>query len=666
MPQELKFKSVVDNAPFAAGLARLEKMGAAAAANLDKVMGTKLASIAGKLSSPQQAAITAATAGIKASSMVLQNIGAGVAHIFDAGKAIQLLSRETGGGVAGLVILQDKFRKAGLEGDRVATSIFRLQKSIAGVEDDENKGGAKALENLGLNLAQLRKAAPDQQLLAVGRAISTIQDPAQRTATAMQIFGKSGAELGAVFNGPDFNRISPVLQAKADLLARSSESFERASRGIQRVEGAIQTSVNTFYGGVAEGVVSGLQPLLNDVKSTDLTAIGQGFGKALGDGATAVHKMLEELKASGLVELGQKVAVGISKSVQFAGDAAKLAGMTTKPGTQGGAVLAAGEWVAGNFADQISDKLESVHVLANIGDNTAAKLKRDSDARYADLHNNPSDPGTASTDRRPESRATNNRKPSLPAGDHFDALAQTVRTRLMRIARPVSAPGGMPTEPELYDQEYRGRQVAQAVAAQTQTSSGAVPDRAAVTAGDQTHLVRMALANGGMNTRGMSVEDIGKLAASHVYTGGGSVDANGNANDPYTMRVDGERVARQVANHTVGRGTALDFDPSKQPGWTGARDAFDGFSKRDWANYRGTSGNGYGGHTGLTSGGLGGGAYGRTGNVMTQISGRVHSAKDPAEATAKNTAAMLVNLQALVDGLTKGGGGGGGGVSPTR
>jgi hypothetical protein len=156
----------------------LDKSGALAAGRFKGALGS--------LASPL-AAIGPAIAAAFASKAIIS----GVANVFEAGRALQQMSRATGASVAGLAILQAKFKQAGLDGDAVASSIFRLQKSINGVEDEENKGGPKALASLRLNLQALSKANPAAQLFAVGRAIGAISDPAARTATAMQIFGKS-------------------------------------------------------------------------------------------------------------------------------------------------------------------------------------------------------------------------------------------------------------------------------------------------------------------------------------------------------------------------------------------------------------------------------------------------------------------------------------------
>ena len=261
---ELRGKVTLDDSAFEAGMRRVEQLGKNAAGQL----GGHFKGLAGPL-----LALAPAVAAAFSGSAVAH----GVAQIFDAGRALQQMSRATGASVQGLVILQSKFRQAGLEGDAVENTIFRLQKSLNGVEDDENKGGAGRIEKLGLNLAALKRMAPDQQFLAVGRAIASIANPAERSAAAMQIFGRAGGQLGALFGMAGSSQVAPGLEAKAQMMARNAAIFEQVSIKLEKVGGILKT----FYVGVADRVATTLLPILEKLESINLVAIGQKFGDGL-------------------------------------------------------------------------------------------------------------------------------------------------------------------------------------------------------------------------------------------------------------------------------------------------------------------------------------------------------------------------------------------------
>lgn len=86
---------------------------------------------------------------------------------------------------------------AGLSGgslEGVSGAVARMQKAL--IEAGEGSKQAKeALDRLGLSTQQILSLSPDKQFEAVAVAIASIQDPAARTTAAMDLFGKSGAEL---------------------------------------------------------------------------------------------------------------------------------------------------------------------------------------------------------------------------------------------------------------------------------------------------------------------------------------------------------------------------------------------------------------------------------------------------------------------------------------
>jgi hypothetical protein len=76
----------------------------------------------------------------------------------------------------------------------VEKSISKMQRGI--IEASEgSKMIAESFGALGLSVEKLKQLSPEDQFLAVGKAIAKIQDPTERAARAMQIFGRSGTQL---------------------------------------------------------------------------------------------------------------------------------------------------------------------------------------------------------------------------------------------------------------------------------------------------------------------------------------------------------------------------------------------------------------------------------------------------------------------------------------
>jgi hypothetical protein len=83
---------------------------------------------------------------------------------------------------------------AGVEMSTVANASVKLTKNLTGV-DDESKAAGAALAALGLNLKDFKALAPEEQMDTLAKALAGFEDGASKTAVAVALLGKSGAEL---------------------------------------------------------------------------------------------------------------------------------------------------------------------------------------------------------------------------------------------------------------------------------------------------------------------------------------------------------------------------------------------------------------------------------------------------------------------------------------
>ena len=699
-------KVTLDDSQAEATLRRFAKAAATAMGTVDSKLATagkSFESFAGRAGPALAAAAAAAAA---AAGVTLDRIAKGINGVYENGRALEQLSRQTGAGVAGLVVLQAKFEQAGLGSDAVGRSIARLQKSIAGLDDAEVKGGAAQIARLGLNLDALKKLSPDRQLLSVGAALAQITDPAQRAADAMGIFGRGGAELLGVFNG-DFGRLSPHLAQQAQVLARNAALFEQVSIRLGRA-GAI---FETFYLGAADGLSRALIPVLDRLEKINLIGVGEKFGAAMAQAADKMVPFLDELQRADLVGTATRFSAamisGASAFTDAIGELKKVtdgviaafatpapAPATEEDGTPAKRSLDPFQNVANAFTGRTTSARGAgegnapaanddgsgeggglIHgLLESAGYTGGRKAKADDDQQAAEegkRRQNAAataaflagpDPYAASNNQRPETLPSPYRRQEwMDAHPRLGASLPESRKGHDTLPAPNQRPLSAPTTPlpmdvfrrvqeglmavgRAFDPTFlarmtvgaaRQREVAEAASGGGGGANASTAAPVTVTARDMRSDVRMAAAQSGMSTRGMSDADVDKLGPSltfdtHQPIGNGRF----NATDDYTARVDRMTRMGQAAAHTIGQGGALDFDPSQRPGWTGARDAFAGFraadpndpnevarAARERGNYFGTSGGVFANNTGLTSGGLGGGAYGATGNIWHQLSG---------------------------------------------
>lgn len=114
------------------------------------------------------------------------------------GEAISNMSASTGIATESLSALKLAGDQTSIPLETITGAVKKMQVNM----ESMNLAGAdsqKTITNLGLNFQDLVKKTPEQQLFAIGNAIASIKDPAERTTAAISVFGKSGTDLIPLF-----------------------------------------------------------------------------------------------------------------------------------------------------------------------------------------------------------------------------------------------------------------------------------------------------------------------------------------------------------------------------------------------------------------------------------------------------------------------------------
>lgn len=188
------------------------------------------------------------------------------------------LSARTGISARALITLRQAFKDVGLSGDDVGRKINYLQRSII---EAATSGGAAAdaLAGIGLSAQSLATLAPEDQFSQVAAAISSIQNPAERSAAAMQIFGKSGAELLPLFaEGGAIQNAERVLGRMPEILARNVPTLDAISDSFDR----LPNKATQLFAGILDQLAPTVQAILDAFESIDLTGFGQKIGAFAG------------------------------------------------------------------------------------------------------------------------------------------------------------------------------------------------------------------------------------------------------------------------------------------------------------------------------------------------------------------------------------------------
>ena len=103
-----------------------------------------------------------------------------------------------------------------------------MQKAIVDAGDGST-AAADAFTKLGIPLSSLQNLSPDQQLQAIGKAVASIPDPAERAAVSMDIFGKSGCALNEVFAnmGGEIATAKSQLGSLPDVMKAGAAQFDK-------------------------------------------------------------------------------------------------------------------------------------------------------------------------------------------------------------------------------------------------------------------------------------------------------------------------------------------------------------------------------------------------------------------------------------------------------
>jgi phage-related protein len=129
-----------------------------------------------------------------ASAAILGPLAAAVKQFSDTGDAVEKMAARTGLSAEAVSELGHAANLSGTDIGTLETGIRRMQQTVADAAG--GLGTAQdALAAVGLSAADLTGLSPDQQLAAIADRMAAIEDPALRTAIAMDIFGRSGTQL---------------------------------------------------------------------------------------------------------------------------------------------------------------------------------------------------------------------------------------------------------------------------------------------------------------------------------------------------------------------------------------------------------------------------------------------------------------------------------------
>jgi phage-related protein len=186
--------------------------------------------------------------------------------------------------LAGLKLAGDL---AGVGIDEIAKAMTKADVALIKAQSGSKAANA-AFATLGLTTEQLSGMSAADRFEAIASAISALPDEAARSAAAIALFGKAGAQLLPLFEGG----ASGIRQAREEaerfglaLTNAQGRNVEEMNDSFTRVYAAIQGIVQQVIAHLAPAIAGIAKQFTDFVGSVGGANIGQAIGEALLDGA---------------------------------------------------------------------------------------------------------------------------------------------------------------------------------------------------------------------------------------------------------------------------------------------------------------------------------------------------------------------------------------------
>jgi hypothetical protein len=302
--------------------------------------------------------LQATAAGITAAFLAARAAIAGLSGVFnemrgalDLGGQLDDLSVSTGASISELVVLRQVLANAGMGAEAAGPMIARFQRALAGVNED-GVTTSGVLEELGVNTLALSRMSLQDQFTELSRVIAGIEDPADRAAAAMKLFGRSGVEMLVFMRDPAaFTQAAQQVGELGNVLQSNAKRFDTVADAIDH----IALKIDQFFVGLMSEM-SGIE-VFERISDADFTSLGQSAGQA----ASAVIELVGSLRSLLPVFVGVGAAIlafklGIGQSVVTAASQfpAAMAAMAASMASPRVALVALGTAARATFTGMVA------------------------------------------------------------------------------------------------------------------------------------------------------------------------------------------------------------------------------------------------------------------------------------------------------------------------
>ena len=221
-------------------------------------------------------------------------IGVSISKAVNQGGELADMMNRTGAAGEGLVVAQRALENAGIAAGSLPVSLNKMQKALA--------MNADAFGQLGLSVDQLKATDPVTAFEQIGRAIASLGDPATKTKAAMDIFGRSGGELLAVFNDSGaFDLARQQVGGLGKTLAENASQLDAVGDAF----GTLETKATQFGSVLAVSLLPTMTQWVDKLNQMDLSEAGDKVGTLAGKFADLGSRIAALAKYNVFFQLGK-------------------------------------------------------------------------------------------------------------------------------------------------------------------------------------------------------------------------------------------------------------------------------------------------------------------------------------------------------------------------
>jgi len=161
--------------------------------------------------------------------------------------------------------------EAGIESGKLSSMLGLMQRNIVELQQG-TKLQTDAFGKLGLSIKDLQGLSPDEQFAKIAASLDAVKDPAEKTALAMEVFGRSGKDA--------INMLSDY-SAKAANAAKFQNDFGIA---VSQFDAEMIEAANDAFGRISMAL-GGLGNIMAAKVAPAIIALSNGFLELVGTGS---------------------------------------------------------------------------------------------------------------------------------------------------------------------------------------------------------------------------------------------------------------------------------------------------------------------------------------------------------------------------------------------